>query len=89
LKIALGEKIAVTDVDALIREYALKQELKVSNPWTALEVITNGKRTEFENQLHKKLDVLQKEREIELRLARDIQKDIDVPGRKRGRGRGI
>jgi len=88
-KIALGEKISITDVDALIREYTPKKELKVSNPWTALEIITGGKRMEFENQLHKKLDVLQKEKEIELRLERDIQKNIDIPERKRGRGRGI
>jgi len=89
LKIALGEKISITDIDALIREYAPKQELKVDNPWTALDIITDGERMNFENQLHKKLDSLQKEKEIELRLGRNIQKDIDVPERKRGRGRGI
>jgi len=89
LKIALGEKVSITDVDALIREYAPKQELKVSNPWTAFEIITNGERTEFENHLHKKLDALQKEKEIELRSERDIQKNIDIPERKRGRGRGM
>lgn len=89
LKIALGEKVSITDVDALIREYAPKQELKVSNPWTALEIITNGEITEFENHLHKKLDALQKEKEIELRSERDIQKNIDIPERKRGRGRGM
>lgn len=58
LKLQSGEEVTTLEFDDWIRKYAPKKELGVSNPWNALEVITNGNRFRFEDLLHERIEDL-------------------------------
>ena len=79
LKLESGSKVTTLDIDDWIREFSPKEEVGVSNPWEALDIITNRERDAFETKLHNDIRVYEQKLEKQRQEAgEEIKQEVKI-----------